>query len=225
MKTEFFSTTASKRPDFVANCRIGEGDVLVDNGQYGKILHAIVLGDDGKPLYDLPIHWSRGGGGVAVPVTDTGRICFVENFRPVAGKPTERGSDEPPTDLSRLGIASLELPRGFADDAESWETTALREAAEEVALTMSSPARIGSVNPNTSTTVHSAGAFAARAGAPVPGSSPKANPSERILSVQTLSEQEVWEAIGAKKIFCGFTLAALMLFFAWPGREDFIGRA
>jgi hypothetical protein len=223
LPTEYFSETAKRRPGTTAHCRTGRGDVLVDNGTFGKILHAVVLDDDGTPLYDLPVHWDRGGGGVTVPITANGEICFVEHLRPVPTSPTARGTEEPPPNLDSLGVRSLELPRGFADDGEEWATTALREATEELALTMSGAIRIGSINPNTSTTIHSAGVFAARAGAPVNGIpwADNTTRAERILDVRAMSEEDIWRAIGTQEIFCGFTLAALMLYFAWPRRDEF----
>ncbi|MDN5853921.1 MAG: NUDIX hydrolase [Actinomycetia bacterium] len=217
MRTEYFSETADRLRGISPYCRPGQGDVLVDNGAYGQILHAAVLDDADGLLYDLPVQWDKGGGGVAIPVKETGEICFIQIFRPVAAEPHLVGTEKPPPNLSQLGVVSLELPRGFAEDGEGWATTALREANEELRLRVSDETEIGWVNPNTSTTVHSAGVVVLRAG-PAANRTVAADAqgaeAERILSVHAMSEAEVWRAIRDGRIFCGFTLAALMLYFA-----------
>jgi len=228
MRTILFSSAAKKRPGFAGYCRPGNGDVLVDNGKFGKVMHAVVVVDDDRPVYDFPLMWDRGGGGVVVPVTDAGEICFVRNFRPAVAPPDARAGEETPTDLSALGMVSLELPRRFADDAEGWDDTALREATEELDMAVSTPVRIGSINPNTSFTAHSAGVFMVRVGERLQTRWDRVDVSEPILGVRMLDDDEVWKAIAAQEVFCGFTLAALMLYFAWkkdkkPGVDDVSG--
>lgn len=221
MKLEYWSDLSSRFPDAQARCRRGTGDVLVDNGSFGAVLHAVVTHDDGQPVYDLPIQWDKGGGAVIVPIAPDGGVCFVEQLRPVAAKPDAAGAREPPADLSLYGRVSLELPRGFSEEGESWEATAIREASEELRRPISDPVRIGYVNPNTATTVHSAGVFVARAGSAQPGNGyAHHEPGELIIGRRILSDAQVFGLIAIGEIFCGFTMAAYLLYLGWRSRSS-----
>jgi 8-oxo-dGTP pyrophosphatase MutT (NUDIX family) len=204
-------------PGLVPNCQRGAGDVLYDNPGFGAALHGAVTDDAGSVLYDLPINWDRGGGAVTIPISTDGNIGFVYQFRPAVADPMARGTETKPLDLSLYGRRSLELPRGFPKEGESWTGAAQREAQEELLLPVEPDVRqIGSINTNTATTVHSIGVFVAWLLYPEdPRELQYHEPGEEIERRVLVPLEELPGRIDRGEIFCGITLAALMKYQAW----------
>lgn len=112
---------------------------------------------------------------------------------------------------------SLEFPRGFARVGEPRDEAAVRELAEEAGWEPRALTWLGSVNPNTAFYVTAPEVCAALVDS-LEGGRPDGKETKRVLA---LSLPTFVTCIAEKKIKCGLTLAAAMLFLArfcsWKG--------
>ncbi len=209
MKAHLLSKASVPIPGFHAGWQPDPPDVIAANPRFGTIMHAVVHGPDGAPIYDQPV-WAEPLGAVIVPLQPDGSVVFVENHRPVvAAGPWEY----PPRTLDGCGCVSLELPRGFANPGEEPLATAVREAEEELGMEVGVVERLGLANPNTTYCIGGHEIYLARlTGRPSTRHPPDL--AEGIVRTVTLDVPGLLHAIRSGRIFCGITKSALMTFFA-----------
>ena len=180
-------------------------------GVLGRVVHAVVCEDAGRPLYDLPV-WQESGGAVIVPVRPDGALGFVRAERPVPMAPEHAVPYAEELRWEACGTRALELPRGFGEPGESAEQAARREAEEELSMRVQRIEALGHCNPNTTFFVHAVPVFRAH----VSGVLARADsdPRECIAGVEFLTLDEALRAVARGDILCGFTQAALLLHLA-----------
>lgn len=210
MRLKALSEAGRMDPEYLPQWRRGGGDLIIANRAFGTILHAAICDDSGKVLYDQPV-WAEPGGAIIVPRNPRGAIGLVELYRPVLNNSPL--AEYPPVDLSGHGRFSLELPRGFPEEGETPEETALREAEEETGFEALNVTKIGESNFNTTYFLANTLIFL------VELSDRKASPAfndiaEHIRRVRFLDRREVFEEVSRGVIFCGATKSALMTYFA-----------
>jgi len=168
----------------------------------------------GEPMWDQPVWVEPPGGAVLVPVLPDGRVVLLRHYRPVAAPPGFLAAD-PTSALASAGAWSLEFPRGFAEPGETAEQAALREAEEETSLRATGCELLGYCNPNTSFQLHSVAVMQVEL-SEAPAERPADADAAQIGDRLRLSGAEVAAAVARGEVFCGFTLAALALW--WGSR-------
>lgn len=215
MKLRYFSEVLAEHPRMQAGWHADGNDVIIENPDYGVIVHVTVCRDDGHPLYDLPV-WAEPPGAIVVPVTLDQRLVLIENVRPIPPAAGRRGA-YPPGDLSFQGRVSLEFPRGFPLPGEPPHEAARREAEEETGLHVLEVTQIGECNPNTTYYLTNHPVFLARVeGAPI---ATHADAHEDIRALHLLSPPQALAMVAQDKIICALTKAALLHYLARASAE------
>jgi len=193
------------------------GSVVLDNPKLGRVVHVAVCKGDGTKLWDQPLHIEPVGA-VTVPVNSRGELGVVDVWRPTIVSP--EAYRYPDLDLSQLGVMSTEFPRGFPKKGETGAQTAMREAQEELGSPIRKAAQIGEMTANTTfypqrIPVYAACLDEARA-ADVAAKRvlPPPDVNEKILNVQWVPYQELFQLMRDRKLHCGMTQAALCLYLA-----------
>jgi len=187
----------------------GEGDQALVNPAFGEIVRIAVQGPNFA--YDAFLH-NEPIGAVTMPLRRDGTIGFVTNYRPTF-KPGTHHFPLRREDCANLGRESLELPRGFPIKGEQSQQTAKREGAEEIGSPILKVTQLGLITPNTTFHPHQIPAYQADVDENFQGEIP-GDVNEKILGTIFLPPNEVMTKVMAGEIYCGFTLATLMLWLA-----------
>lgn len=177
----------------------------------GVELRRVAITRDGRPLYD---QWLavEPVGAATLPIGDDGKIGLVQPWRPVS--PVDQPLRSGEVDLSTLGQACWEIPRGFPQlnqsRVESSNLTATRETEEELGLRVSVAEVLGHYRMNSTFFVNAIPIWYARVTGE--GSARAGDPNEKILKAQMFDRSAVEQMILAGEISDGFTLAALTLY-------------
>lgn len=186
----------------------GDGDVVLTNPNLGKVVHVAVCTDEGKPLYDQFLH-AEPVGAVTLTTNLKGEIGIITVARPTA-KPGTYDYPNFEHNLSNLGCESVEIPRGFPLKGEASAQTAKREGGEELGSPIKSVELLGNITPNTTFHPHRIPVYLAQVDenftGPMPG-----DVNEKILKVTWVTKNKLLTMIKEKEIYCGMTLAAIML--------------
>jgi 8-oxo-dGTP pyrophosphatase MutT (NUDIX family) len=184
------------------------------NPKFGSVEQVVICADNGNPLWDQ-YQIVENVGAVIVPYTlqDVGwRIGLITTERPVV------------FGVSGVqGIKSIELPRGFPVPGETSKQAAQRELSEETGRQAVVLEALGLINPNTAFYTTSIPAYAAQVDLGRK-EEVKTQGYEKILKSEFKDVAEVVSMLQRGDITCGFTQAALMLFFAGkvlPGAKRF----
>ncbi|GAX36537.1 NUDIX hydrolase [Nodularia sp. NIES-3585] len=212
----YLSQFLAKYPSLKISWKRGDENIICSNPKFGTILHVVVCNDAGEPLYDQPV-WSEPIGSIIVPIDTTGRIVLIENFRHVPPTADTPGI-YPPSDLSKQGRISLELPRGFASPNESAEDTARREVEEETGFQVQEIIFLGENNTNTTFFLNNATIWLAYV-AQSEDLSSSPDSYEFINSVRLLNMEEVFTCLQSGQIICGSTKSALLHYLAWKSKH------
>lgn len=186
----------------------GEGDVIFEHPKMGRLLHVAICKDDGTPMWDQPLH-AEPIGAVTVPENKRGELGIVKVDRPTVRSPDLYRFPE--LDLSTLGVASTETPRGFPKKGEEGAQTAAREGAEELQSPILDVVLIGRYTPNTTFHPHRIPVYRILVDSDFAGTVPP-DVNEKITKVEWVSEGDFLDRIKRGEIHCGMTLAAYTLF-------------
>ncbi len=226
MKVRDIVDVMNENPDFSPGWKpveqtLPDGRKIVtalDNPSFGSHRIVVVCRDDGSPLYDVPqkeegpLNNETGrrplsSGAVIVPYFSSSsqlyHVGLIRTIRPLVTDPST---------LTQGNYQSLEVPRGFGKLKEDSDATAVRELGEETRRIAKDLHRIGRVNPNT--------AFDVTPGIPVFAAEVdptivdylRPDSKEPILKCEFYPYSEVRKMVSGGDIYCGLSLAALMLF-------------
>lgn len=191
----------------------GEDNLIVVQKKLGVyVYHVMWTDENGKALYDQILR-AESGGGVFLPVDESGRIGLVKQWRPQARDQREYAKKFPEIDFHELGRESYELPRGFANTGESGARAARREAREETQSQVVSSEDLGVVCDNTAFSPHMT--FVAW-GVLDPSRKPadKSDPNEKLLKgLQFFSRQSLAGLQREGKLYCAYSLSAILAFY------------
>ena len=178
-------------------------DEFCSNPRFGKVLHGVVCGEDGQPLYDQPVIDFKECAMVVPYVTDENgkitKVFMIKSERPASG------------------AVFWEFPGGFFEPGETPEKGALRELQEEAGIIGKKILFLGKLNPErvlfNKAEVH---VFAVES----KGDSKKSGEPEeehsqnesKILERKFFSIPEIKDFLSSKIEYCGITLAAWALF-------------
>lgn len=214
MPLRLYSQVRAEFPHLTPGWSSGNDSIVFANPKFGTIFHVAVCDETGKPLYDQPI-WSEPIGAVIIPVDESGKIAFVENYRS-ASPPNGTCGVHPPSvvDLSQRGRFSLELPRGFAEPGESSEDAAMRETQEETGCKVIDALCLGKSNANTTfflnnTAIWLTHVTRSQEVTDIPDT------YEAIQGVYFLDLKEAMARVRSGEIICGVTKSALLHYLAW----------
>lgn len=127
---ESISKQRQRHEELRPEWRFHSEDVPLANPRFGWVQHVAVLGDDQNIRYDQPIVTCRPGP-VCIAVDAQGKIALLRHFRPIV-LDLDAPPEYPITSFDKLGVESLEFPRGGANPDEKIEQAAAREVEEEV---------------------------------------------------------------------------------------------
>lgn len=191
----------------------GEDNLIIAQRKLGVyVYHVMWIDENGKVLYDQILR-AESGGGVFLPLDESGRIGLIKQWRPQTRDPEKYAKRFPEIDFSELGRESWEVPRGFANTGESGARAARREAREETQSQIVTSEDLGIVCDNTAFSPH----FTFLAwGELDPSRKPadKPDPNEKLLKgLQFFSRRELAGLQRSGKLYCQFTLSILMAFY------------
>jgi 8-oxo-dGTP pyrophosphatase MutT (NUDIX family) len=215
MKIRYLSEVSTEYPSLEIGWERRDENVICSNPKFGSILHVAVCNEFGEPLYDQPV-WAEPIGAIIVPIDTKGRIMFIENFRHIPSKEDNLGI-YPPSDLSKQGRLSLELPRGFPLPNESPEDAARREVEEEIGFQVQRMISLGANNANTTLFLNNSTIWLAYM-TESQKSDLAPDPYEFINSVRLLNMEEVLTCLQAGQILCGLTKSAILHYLAWKSQ-------
>lgn len=191
----------------------GEGNLIVVQKKLGvSVFHVMWTDENGKVLYDQILR-AEAGGGVFLPVDAQGRIGLQKQWRPQTMDQEKYAKKFPEVDFSELGRESYELPRGFANLGEGGAKAARREAREETQSQIITSEDLGMVCDNTAFSPHLT--FVAW-GELDPSRKPadRPDPNEKLLKgVQFFSRRDLARLQREGKLYCAYTLSAIMAFY------------
>lgn len=194
----------------------GKGDVVYENPKYGKIQAVWSCDEKNNPRYDR-ILIIEPVGAIGVPINQDNKIGLLSIYREVLKK-GKKPSVEPGnlnTNLSDLGRTSIEVPRGYPEKGETYSQTVKRETEEELQAKVIKIKRIGETNPGTAFFPYSLPVFLVRVNSNKEPGNHFPDSDEKIIKVNWYTIKEIKKMIKRKKIFCGFTLAALNFLFQY----------
>lgn|GEM_PF-2892993 len=200
----------------------GSGDVVLNQQRgLGVIRHVAICDDDGTPKYDQFLH-TEPVGAVTVPVNSKGELGVIDIWRPTI--PTAAEYRFPHLDVAALGVMSTEFPRGFPKKGEDGAQTAHREAEEELGSPIRRVEQIGEWTPSTTYNPYRIPVFAAwldevrAADVAAKRVLPPPDVNERILNVQWVPIEILFSLMRQRRLHCGATQSALMLYIAQYGK-------
>jgi len=217
MRLKNLSKVLQEYPAFTPQWKRTEGDVIAENCKFGSLRHGVVCAEDGSPQYDQPV-WFEPLGAVCVPVTKNNKIALLEQLRPVP-QVANHQFQWLPSDFSRCGNVSWELPRGFPNAGETPEQTAKRETEEELGWIVESVKYLGKCNANTTFFGNSQAIFLVRVDTSRIAST-EADKTEIIQRVRLFSWEEILQMVLDGIIFCGYTKAALISYHAYSSAHQ-----
>lgn len=196
----------------------GDGDMVFGNPKFALVQHVVWCEEDDtapngrKVLFDQILR-CEAGGGVSVVVDEEGRIGLMQAFRPQTNDQVAWSQAWPEVDLSGLGRASWELPRGFAKvderGAESGADAALRETEEETQSVVVSSQDLGYVCDNTSSSPQLTVMKLVRIDL-TRKPHVEQDPNEKFLSPLTFFDREgLTKLVKSGDLYCAFTLAGI----------------
>ncbi len=205
------SEVIRKNPDFPHKIewkKRGE-DEFCSNPRFGKVLHGVVCGHDGQPLYDLPVIDFKECAMVIPYVKDeNGKITEV--FMIKSERPTS-------------GAIFWEFPGGFFEPGETPEKGALRELQEEAGIIGEKILFLGKLNPErvlfNKAEVH---IFAAEVRMQKAQEEEHDQNESKIVEKRFFTIPEVKSLFSGREDYCGVTLGAWALFQV-HFEKDFLG--
>lgn len=199
---------------FTGNVRNGTGDVLVDNAPYSKVYHVTVTTPQNEPLYDLAT-LAEPAGAIALAVRKSGEIALIRQYRPVpANDPADHSAFDSP-EPSRHGFFSMEVPRGFPEEGESFLNAAAREIREEVGVDVTKCVLLGWLNFNTALVMTDLPVVLCLVGEEIGSERERAEVIEDVIWVEF---DQLAEMVCSGKIRCGLTLSAVAYLLAARGK-------
>lgn len=190
-----------------------------ENINHGKLAIKVYCLANGEPRYDQPVLFEgpvdkKGNrdttsGSVTIPYCQTDdsiQIGMVNMYRAAMINPN----------TGKMGTHSLELPRGYGDIGEKVQDTSLRELEGEMGVnTILNINRLGNqlagINANSSLFATHIGCYAVETKVEDEGSNTHSK-DEPIKNHFFVDYKQLRESIHKGQIYCGLTLAGLMLF-------------
>lgn len=196
----------SRQPEW----RFQSADLPLVNPRIGFVQHVVVLDSAGQVRYDQPVITCRPGP-VCVVLTQDGRLALLRHFRPIPLDPAVE-PEYPIRSFGKMGLVSLEFPRGGAEAGESMATAATREVEEEVGFKVTAVKELDRANADTAFFPISITTFVVTIDT--------RQPSERCpdpledTEVTFVSHAEFMALVAAGQILCSQTKAAYLSYLA-----------
>jgi hypothetical protein len=189
-------------------------DLPLANPRIGWVQHVAVSDELGRFRYDQPIVTCRPGP-VCIAVDAQRNIALLRHFRPIV-LDLDTPPEFPISRFDKLGVESLEFPRGGANPGELIEDAAAREAEEEVGFQVIDVKILDRSNADTAffpisavTCLVTIDRNQRSAAAPDP---------HEDTEVTFVSQQEFCELIASGKVICCQTKAAFLSYLVYTNR-------
>lgn len=198
----------SKEPGWGGN----EGSVFASQKKLGvSVIHVAWKDQDGKILYDQILRAEKGGG-VFLPVDETGRVGLQKMFRPQTTNQKKWAEDFPNIKVEELGRESYEVPRGFAKALELGHAAAVREAEQETNSMVVDSMPLGMVCDNTALSPHMTSLAIGkldRSRRPNEEGDIYDELEDILKPIQFFTLEETGRLITEGKLYCAYTLSAI----------------
>jgi hypothetical protein len=189
-------------------------DLPLANPRIGWVQHVAVSDELGHFRYDQPIVTCRPGP-VCITIDEQQNIALLRHFRPIV-LDLDTPPEFPISSFEKLGVESLEFPRGGANPGERIEDAAVREVEEEVGFHVIDVKILDRSNADTAFFPISALTCLVTIDRNQ-RSATDPDPHED-AEVTFVSQQEFCELIASGKVICSQTKAAFLSYLIYANR-------